>query len=434
MKDILITLQQAVISHLREVFMDDTALDLHALKETSDDCRVNATVCLGQLYQRMSSATAAVKQNSKPYLDSTDPLQLPPSLAYSSSRSTHSSFGGQPYDAQSSASYNTYSSKTATEFDLKSAPRPAPQRRISLTSAFSYSSEMDRTQIRTRGEENVPALPSPMSRQISQGQISVSRTQTSQAEEGDRTSLPSSPPPYVPSPAIQASDEKGQKFPPGSSFYEHPPKTDASQTLSPKQLRRNPGRSPSPAGNIAQPIHELDVTSPPNLPRPDSGSSLPGRDLQTQLRRASLNPNYNTLEYVESLDRKSRPPAELLASQEYQQYIQHLQMQPQYRLDPLFGHAARNGHPYQHAADLYDQSMHQPKDIENGRRRYNEGLANQPRPSGGSLLQSSFLTQHAQQQNFTHTRVNKDDEACSNSPTSPTGFPSQVKVSCDMLK
>lgn len=312
-----------------------------------------------------------------------------------------------------------------------------PQRRVSLTSAFSYSSEMDRTQIRTRGEEIVPALPASMSRQISQGQVSVSRTQTSQAEEDERTSLPSSPPAYVSSPAIQASEEKGQNFPPGSSFYEHPPKpvgADASQTLSPKQLRRNPGHHASPAGNIAQPIHELDVTSPPNLPRLDSGPSLSGRDLQTRLRRASLNPKYNTLEYVESLDRKSRPPAELLASQEYQQYIQHLQMQPQYRLDPLFGHAGRNGHPYQHAADLYDQSMHQPKDIENGRRRYNEGLANLPRPSGGSLLQSSFLTHHAQQQNFTQARVNKDDETSSNSPTSPIGFPSHVKVSCDMSK
>ena len=58
MKDILINLRQAVISHLREVYMDEAALDLYMLKESSDDCRVNATVCLGQLYQRMSNATA----------------------------------------------------------------------------------------------------------------------------------------------------------------------------------------------------------------------------------------------------------------------------------------------------------------------------------------------------------------------------------------
>src|ERR1700753_2916516 len=96
MKDILIHLQQAVISHLREVFMDESALDLHMLKETSDDCRVNATVCLGQLYQRMSTATAAMKNMSRPYTDEPDKVQLPASLAYSSSRSTHSSFGGRP--------------------------------------------------------------------------------------------------------------------------------------------------------------------------------------------------------------------------------------------------------------------------------------------------------------------------------------------------
>jgi len=95
MKDILITLQQAIISHLREVYMDDAVLDLHVLRETSDDSRVNTTVCLGQLYQRMSTATAAVKQISRTYVE--EPNNVPPSrpshsLAYSSSRSTHSSY------------------------------------------------------------------------------------------------------------------------------------------------------------------------------------------------------------------------------------------------------------------------------------------------------------------------------------------------------
>ncbi|RVX66866.1 hypothetical protein B0A52_09596 [Exophiala mesophila] len=425
MKDILITLQQAVISHLREVYMDDAALNLHALKETSDDCRVNATVCLGQLYQRMSSATAAVKQSSKPYIDSTDPL-VPPSLAYSSSRSTHSSFGGQPYDAQSSASYNTYSSKTATEFNPKPAPRPAPQRRISLTSAVSYSSE-----IRTRGEDNVLAVAPPMSRQVSQGQVSSSRTQRTQVEEDDRTSLPSSPPPYVPSPAIQTSDEKGQKFPPSSSFYQAPTKTVgmiASQPLSTRELRGTLDQNAFPTTNSIQPIHELDITSPPNLPRPGSDPSSPGAALQAEPRRVSLNQIYNTQEYVESLDKKSRPPAELLASREYQQYLQQLQMQPQYRMDPLLGHTRQNEHPYKHAADLHDQTIHQPNDVETDRHIYNDALAKSPRPSGGSLLQSSLLAQHVQQQNLTHARANKDDDNSSNSPTSPTGLPSQAKM------
>ena len=39
MKDILITLQQGIVSHLREVYMDDAVLNIHNLKEVSDDGR-----------------------------------------------------------------------------------------------------------------------------------------------------------------------------------------------------------------------------------------------------------------------------------------------------------------------------------------------------------------------------------------------------------
>ena len=95
MKDILITLQQSVVSHLREVIMDEAELDYHVLQETSDDSRVNAVVCLGQLYQRMSTATAAVKQISKPVLEQPCSPNQSISHASSSNRSTHLSSGSR---------------------------------------------------------------------------------------------------------------------------------------------------------------------------------------------------------------------------------------------------------------------------------------------------------------------------------------------------
>ncbi|KAK4941455.1 hypothetical protein LTR10_018599 [Elasticomyces elasticus] len=105
-KDIVITLQKAVIAHLHEAFMEEVKLDLHFLKETSDNSRVDATVCLGQLYQRMSTAETAMKKGFKHELDQSD-IESPGSVPRSNSQSTHSSGEG----GQSTASYTTYSSR-----------------------------------------------------------------------------------------------------------------------------------------------------------------------------------------------------------------------------------------------------------------------------------------------------------------------------------
>lgn len=90
MQDVLINLQTSLIITLHSIMMDDVDLDFNTLQSASDDCRVNAGVCLGQLSQRLSSAIQA-----QAYYPSSTPgpaLQpMSPSLAYSSSRSTHSS-------------------------------------------------------------------------------------------------------------------------------------------------------------------------------------------------------------------------------------------------------------------------------------------------------------------------------------------------------
>ena len=95
MKDVLIQLQMALMTNLRTVWMDDEDLDYTALQSTSDDCRVNAGVCLGQLSQRLSDmakAQAMYPANMTVY--GNHPTLMPPmspSLQYSSSRSTASS-------------------------------------------------------------------------------------------------------------------------------------------------------------------------------------------------------------------------------------------------------------------------------------------------------------------------------------------------------
>ncbi|KIW32256.1 uncharacterized protein PV07_03816 [Cladophialophora immunda] len=94
LKDVLITLQMSLIITLRTVYMDGIELDFLALQAASDDCRVNAGVCLGQLSQRLSDAMRAQAFYPQTLSYSSAPGLLPPlspSLGYSSSRSTHSS-------------------------------------------------------------------------------------------------------------------------------------------------------------------------------------------------------------------------------------------------------------------------------------------------------------------------------------------------------
>ncbi|KAL2443740.1 hypothetical protein ABEF95_011431 [Exophiala dermatitidis] len=99
MKDVLISLQLTLINTLRSVYMDGIDLDFQVLLTASDDSRVNAAVCLGQLSQRLSDAAKAqayypLSISSSSYSSPAARGLMPPmspSLGYSSSRSTQSS-------------------------------------------------------------------------------------------------------------------------------------------------------------------------------------------------------------------------------------------------------------------------------------------------------------------------------------------------------
>jgi hypothetical protein len=346
MKDILIHLQQAVITHLREVFMDEAALDLHMLKETSDDCRVNATVCLGQLYQRMSTATAAMKQISRPSASEPDRVQLPISLTYSSSHSTHSSTGGRPYDLQSSTSYTTYSSRTATGQDRKTFDSVAPQRRVSMTSARSYSSEVPA--VRTPGEDNVPALPLSPEGRLDQGTASlpsVSAVSSPLLHTRSQSNV-SGPPPYQPdlSRPVYTTDDKGQNFPPESTLYQ-PPSIGSPRSMvpniSPLPSPRLPAEVNTALSTTAAPSPGLESKFPVDALADEKECVMPAMVLQSPPSRprqaVPLNPDYSTLEHVAAPEPRRRvpPPAPIptIPENQYQQFLQqlppHLQQQVQ---------------------------------------------------------------------------------------------------------
>ncbi|KAI1610735.1 hypothetical protein EDD36DRAFT_301682 [Exophiala viscosa] len=120
-KDIVITLQKAVISHLHEVFMEEVDLDLRLLKETSDNSRTSAIVCLGQLYQRMSTAEGLREQIFRHHLDHSD-SGSPSSVPRSDSQRTYSSGDG----AQSTTSYTTHNSRPRIGRHRTSPSGPPP--------------------------------------------------------------------------------------------------------------------------------------------------------------------------------------------------------------------------------------------------------------------------------------------------------------------
>jgi len=314
--------------------MDEASLDLHSLKETSDDSRVNATVCLGQLYQRMSTASAVMKQISRPYLDELDKVQLPNSLAYSSSHSTHSSFGGRPFDNQSATSYTTDSSRTAIAHDSKPSSGPTSQRRISMNSSLSYPNEREQPKSRTPGEDNVPALPPSMQRQISQGAVEAAWNPGSGGFQQTKDHLPSfiagAPPPYKPgaSGLLYTTDDKGQNFPRESSFYQSPI-ADVQNV----QQRYPPQRSPGPANETMispeEQVHELDNGSRPDLPSDQESTTLTSAARIPRQQRVPLNPDYSTLEYIAIGEVQGRPPETVTSMQQHRQHMQQMNTQAQ---------------------------------------------------------------------------------------------------------
>ena len=145
MKDVLIQLQMAMITDLRTVWMDDLDIDFSALQTVSDDCRVNAGVCLGQLSQRLSDvakAQAMYPANMTPY--AANGMLMPPmspSLQYSSSRSTASSTFSRPLPPRTPDSLGDHMSSIS----IASTVRPSHYEQKGSIGGSSHGSQSPHT-------------------------------------------------------------------------------------------------------------------------------------------------------------------------------------------------------------------------------------------------------------------------------------------------
>lgn len=96
LRDVLLGLKN-LVGDLQDVLLDDNQIDFRQLQETSDVCRANAGVCLGQLSQRLaqvrSDSMAMPFQSPPPQYMSSVPSVDSAGPHYSSSRSTDSSSG-----------------------------------------------------------------------------------------------------------------------------------------------------------------------------------------------------------------------------------------------------------------------------------------------------------------------------------------------------
>jgi len=98
LRDVLLGLEN-VVGDLQDVLLDDNQIDFRQLQETSDVCRANAGVCLGQLSQRLAQARSdpmamPFQSPSPQYMSSVPSVDSAgPNSDYSSSRSTDSSSG-----------------------------------------------------------------------------------------------------------------------------------------------------------------------------------------------------------------------------------------------------------------------------------------------------------------------------------------------------
>ncbi|KAK5070140.1 hypothetical protein LTR64_001977 [Lithohypha guttulata] len=112
LRDVLLGLK-TLMNDLSDVLLDDKEIDFRQMQDASDDCRVNAGVCLGQLSQRLAAPTQSHLQQSPRFLSSTTSTGSP-SLQYSSSQSRHSSTVGaiprtpDPYHQQRTPAAQLY--------------------------------------------------------------------------------------------------------------------------------------------------------------------------------------------------------------------------------------------------------------------------------------------------------------------------------------
>jgi hypothetical protein len=303
MKDILISLQMTLIITLRSVYMDGMDLDFHALQTSSDDCRVNAGVCLGQLSQRLSEAAKAQTYYSPSYSSGSGLMPpMSPSLGYSSSRSTHSSVG----------------------FTAPRTPDPMTEQFQNMTMSGAVRPPyLDRAMSSSSGgsQEQYPRQPVPLADRL----MKVPSVGVHRIDESDAVSLRRRS-----SQALAPDDNILLLFPqpggqPGQPVLRTKPPTEtdraslvsSSQTYSADMSRASSGHRSQHSRDRFGPD---DYGEPPgvrgdgrqyshgtiyDMYQPSSPETPPGAPSYSQRAEAA---NHGTLEHVRFLQEHSRPP------------------------------------------------------------------------------------------------------------------------------
>jgi hypothetical protein len=107
-----------------------------------------------------------------------------------------------------------------------------------------------------------------------------------------------------------------------------------------RQMLSTQSQSPADFSRAVQhtPVHELGDDLP-SFERPYRQREMPFETRSPDPRQAvPLNPDYSTLEYVVTLDARSRPPASLTSTSRYQQYMRPLDQQSQRSLSNDHGY------------------------------------------------------------------------------------------------
>lgn len=321
MKDVLITLQITVLSSLQGVLIDDAELDYAAVQSASDDSRVNAVVCLGQLSQRISAAAAAnamLPEHNMPYPTGSDRVPTSPSLQYSSSRST-----------RSTETMPLTPGPMSERFAQMSLGQLGPKSPFSGSAASTYSVGSNHTRVIYPPRKPVPlveAEPSPPSLGVNPPPLGVHRLSNESMEGLRRPSSHTLAPEdnVLLVPGMVQSPEATDR--PASELSEEPDRASFTQANVNKAAPESPELSRTPSDRHSNAsrdrydpddYHNLAYTrgglDDPNLNYP---AMYGNRNISPVARRPSNAPsqqstyssNHSTLEHVAYLQANARAP------------------------------------------------------------------------------------------------------------------------------
>lgn len=307
MKDVLISLQIALITGLNRVWMDDGEIDYNEMQSVSDDSRVNAGVCLGQLSQRLSDAAKAQSMYSSQngmYPPGSMLKASPPALQYSSSRSTNSSGFSR---AQTMTTSNVMEDFGNMKLQAPHLTRPPLRdRNASLSSSSSLEQRWT-----SAAQRPVPTPLFVRDRHSSLSADSLSMRRPSSHCLAPEDSQLLSPSALGKSP--QASPRQ-RSVEPTQEAYTSP--HSGSQEASP-QLSRTSSTNQSSSGVVARGPDAMSGRAPSRM----TANDYPSYTTHWEARQARSQPihqsyrgitsngqDYSTMEHVKYLQKTARPP------------------------------------------------------------------------------------------------------------------------------